>query len=100
MLLRKLIIHHHEFRGAGHEDRHIVLLVMIRILTGHLDQTHPDKVVHHLLRVLIGHLIDLGKILDVVGHACLLEAQKELRLLLGQDLIQCPVLRIICVHGP
>ena len=41
MLIRELVIHHHELGRAGHEDRHIVLLVMILILTVHFEHTDP-----------------------------------------------------------
>ena len=100
MLRRKLVVHHHELRGAGHEDRHIVLLVVVRILAGHLDQADPYQVVHHLLRLLVRHPVHLGQILDVVRHAGLFKAQEELCFFLSNNFIECPVLRIICVHGP
>ena len=100
MLRRQLVVHHHELRGAGHEDRHIVLLVVIRVLAGHLDEANPHQVVHHLLRLLVRHLIHLREIFDVVRHAGLLEAQEELRLLLRENLVERPVLRVIRFHGP
>ena len=100
MLRRQLVVHHHELGRARHEDRHIVLLVMIGVLPGHLDQAHPDKVVHHLLCVLIGHLVHLCEILNIVRYARLLKAQEKSGLLLGQHFIQRPIFRIICLHRP
>ena len=100
MLRRQFVVHHHELRGAGHEDRHIVLFVVIRILAVHLDQAYPDKMIHHFLCVLVRHLVHLREIFNVVGHAGFLKAQEELRLLLGQDLVKSPVLRIVCLHCP
>ena len=100
MLRRQLVVHHHELRGAGHEDRHIVLLVVIRVLAVHLDQAYPDKMIHHFFRVLVRHIVHLREVFDVIGHTGLLKAQEELRLLFGQDLVKGPVLRIVCLHSP
>ena len=100
VLRRQFVVHHHELRGAGHEDRNVVLLVVIRVLAVHFDQTYPDKMIHHLFRVLVRHIVHLRQIFDVVGHTGLLKAQEELRLLFRQNIVQSPVLRIICLHCP
>ena len=100
VLRRQLVVHHHELRRAGHEDRHIILFVVIRVLTVHFDQAHPDQVVHHLLGFLVRHPVYLGQILDVVRNASLLKAQKEFGLLLREHFIECPVLGIIRIHRP
>ena len=98
VLSRQLVVHHHKLRRAGHEDGHVILLVLIRVLPVHLENAHPAQVVDHLLALLLGHIVHLREGRSVVGDAGLLEVQKELCLLLRQHLVERPVLRIVRLH--
>ena len=55
--------------------------------------------INHLLGLFDTHLVHLRELFKVIAHTGLLEVEKELCLLLGQNRIQSPILRIIGFHG-
>ena len=99
MRLRQRSLHHHEFSGTRHENRNIVLKVMVFILAVQLHDTGPDQMINDFLCLFLRHVILLRKLLRRIVDAGLAEAQHKLRLFLCQHLIQRPVLRIIRLHG-
>ena len=99
MRLRQRFLHHHELSGARHEDRNIVLKMMILILTVQLHDTGPDQMINDFLRLFHRHVIFLRKLLHGIVHAGFAEAEHKFCLFLRQHLIQRPVLRIIRLHG-
>ena len=100
VLLCQLGVHHHELSGSRNEDRHIILLSLIRILTRHLQHADPAQMIDHLLRLFQRHAVALCDLFRQIADTCLFEGQKELHFFLCQDHIQSPVFRIGCIQRP
>ena len=98
-LVRQLVVHHHEFRGAGDKDGHVVHLVVgLLPAADHLHDADPAEPLQHLFGPFQGHAVHLCQFLGRIKLSCLFEGQAEGHLLLGQDMIQGPVFRISVVQ--
>ena len=87
MLFGKRILHHHKLCRTRNEDRHVVLLHALRVLTVKLYKPQPYQMIYSLLCVLHGQMVHLSELFNTVIDTGLFEAQHELHFVLRKDMV-------------